>query len=516
MFRRVGQALSISCLLVWLCVPLRAQQLVPLPHDRAIRVYVGIWDRFCSPYHQKTRYLQLTANVAAYHPVEQPRVDTLDERRILSLRVPDEGGWAYFHAEGDTLRLVFRVEDAHKRLGKLRVMAFEKGLMVGEIAASAGGARLTGSLRYDDQQQYYLAYLFSKRGNLLAKLLIDRGWWDAVVPLVISRYFVPYRPAPQNPERLPNLGHFFGDDGQWGQWSPPPRFLKERNDTTRSATLVMEDFVNDSQSAIGVYPRGYPALQRRMVLWDTASWVTPHVRERWLREFSLRELKTEPLGISEEFAIKGVQVPPYSQGYAYWYVTCWGEAKAILYLPEERRKPDWRLNDLVEGIHQHLAEERDFLAEASARIANRLLKEPEWQHRTGLRAGDVLPAGNRYVLYVDEPITGYRAENQRQTFRLYVYARYPDGTQEPMEATAWIERDRALIEPAPPLSPLPHSVQVGKEGVEVALGKGWRYILHVDGYPDAKITLHCPVEDREIRLFVHRDTKPSGTTRGGE
>ncbi len=69
-----------------------AQPLVPLPHDKHIRVYVGVWNRFYSPYHKASRYLQLTAHVAAYHPVEQPRVKTFDERRILTLQVPDEGG----------------------------------------------------------------------------------------------------------------------------------------------------------------------------------------------------------------------------------------------------------------------------------------------------------------------------------------------------------------------------------------------------------------------------------------
>lgn len=109
------------------CAATSAQPLVPLPHDKQIRVYVGVWDRFYSPYHQTKRYLQLTANVAAYHPVEQPRVQTFDERRILTLQVPDEGGWAHFYADEDTIKLVFRVEDRRNRLGKLRLMAFGKG-----------------------------------------------------------------------------------------------------------------------------------------------------------------------------------------------------------------------------------------------------------------------------------------------------------------------------------------------------------------------------------------------------
>lgn len=518
MFHLVRRAAFILCFALWWGIPLPAQQLVPLPHDRAIRVYVGVWDRFHSPYHNKTRYLQMTANVAAYHPVEQPKVDTFDERRILSLKVPEEGGWAYFHAEGDTLKLVFRVEDTRKRLGKLRLMVFGKRLMVGEIPASADGARLAGSLRYDDEQQYYLAHLFSKRGDLLAKLLIDRGWWDAVVPLVISRQFVPYRPAPQNPERVPELrypDYFFGDDGQWGQLKPPPRFMEERYITPRTGTLVVRDYSNDTGLATGVYPIQYPPLRRRWVLIDTLSWTNPHMRDSQMREVLQMELKYEPAGTDEGDIIRPVEVPPYSQGYAYWYITCLGEAKAMLYLPEERRRWGWNLNNLVEGIHQHLAGERDFLAQASARIANRLLKQPKWQRETGLKSGDVLPAGNRYVLYFDEPTAGYRADNLIQTFRLRVYAAYPDGNTEPMEAEVRMLHDRALVEPRPPFSPIPYSVRVEKQGVEVSLGKGWTYELHVEGYPEAKTTVYCPNESGEIHLFVHRSTKPSGAAGGG-
>lgn len=511
MLHRIEWMALTAALALWWCVSSQAQQLVSLPHDRAICVYVGVWDRFYSPYHNKTRYLQLTANVAAYHPAEQPKPETFDERRILSLKVPEEGGWAYFHAEGDTLKLVFRVEDARKRLGKLRLMAFGKGVMVGEIPASADGTRIAGSLRYDSDQQYYLAYLFSKHGSLLAKLLIDRGWWDAVVPLVISRQFVPYRPAPQNTERVPGFRypeHFFGDDGQWGQLNPPPRFVEKRY-TTRTATLVTQDYVNDTPLATTVYPIQYPALERRWVLLDTLSWTAPHVRDKWTREILQMELKREPLGISEGVVIRSVKVPPYSQGYAYWYISCWGEAKAVLYLPEERRRSEWKLIDMVDGIHQYLGEERDLLAQASARIANRLLKEPKWQRETALKPGDVLPAGNRYILYFDEPTTGYHAESVKQTFRLRVYSAYPDGTLEPIQASVWVLHDRPLVEPPPPpLVPSPVA-RVSADGGEIALGKGWVYILQVEGYPEAKGTVYCPNESGEIRLLVHRDVKPS-------
>ena len=493
------------------CAATSAQPLVPLPHDKQIRVYVGVWDRFYSPYHRTKRYLQLTANVAAYHPVEQPRVQTFDERRILTLQVPDEGGWAHFYADEDTIKLVFRVEDRRNRLGKLRLMAFGKGLLVGELSADRSGSRIAGSLRYDSDQQYYLAYLFSKRGEVLAKLLIDRGWWDAVVPVIISREFLPYRPAPPSDEgirKVVGAEDFPGEDGEWKQLNPPPRFAPYPSGALTS-TLLVKEFTNDNFRTAEVLPPPHAEMFKRWNLLNFRILSSPKIREEWLKRYVQSQMdEMRQTAQFKEPMLEPVKVPPYAQGFAYWYVWLRGIAKAVLWLPEERSGRGKDINPLLDRIQQQLHTERDWLSEASARIANRLLQDKSLQLKTGLKPGDVVPGENVYTVHTDA-VAGYRADNLKQTVRLRAYAQYPDGSREPVDATVVVFRQRAMTEPAPPWDAEPRQYRVGKDGVEIALGKGWVYELWIDGHPEQKTTIEVPSETPEIWAMQYRDTKPS-------
>jgi len=493
------------------CAATSAQPLVPLPHDKQIRVYVGVWDRFYSPYHRTKRYLQLTANVAAYHPVEQPRVQTFDERRILTLQVPDEGGWAHFYADEDTIKLVFRVEDRRNRLGKLRLMAFGKGLLVGELSADRSGSRIAGSLRYDSDQQYYLAYLFSKRGEVLAKLLIDRGWWDAVVPLVISREFLPYRPAPPSDEgirKVVGAEDFPGEDGEWMQLNPPPRFAPYPSGALTS-TLLVKEFTNDNSRPVPVESPAHAGMFKRWNLLNIRILGSPKIREEWLERYVQSQMdEMRQSAQVKEPMLEPVKVAPYTQGFAYWHVWLRGIAKAVLWLPEERSGRGKDINPLLNGIQQRLHTERDWLSEASARIANRLLQDKSLQLKTGLKPGDVLPGENVYTVHTDA-VAGYRADNLKQTFRLRACAQYPDGSREPLEATVVVLRQHAWTEVAPPWGPEPVKYLVGKEGSDIALGKGWVYELWIEGHPERKSTIQVPSETPEIWVVQYRDTKPS-------
>lgn len=509
--RTLGNVCAVALVLL-AYVSAGAQPLVPLPRDKHIRVYIGVWDRFYSPYHKASRYLQLTANVAAYHPVEQPRVQTFDERRILTLQVPDQGGWAHFYADEDTIKLVFRVEDRRNRLGKLRLMAFGKGLLVGELSADRSGSRIAGSLRYDSDQQYYLAYLFSKRGEVLAKLLIDRGWWDAVVPVVISREFLPYRPAPPSDERIRKVvgaEDFPGEDGDWGQLNPPPRFAPYPSGASAS-TLLVQEFTNDNFRTAEVLPPAHAGTFKRWNLLNIRILGSPKIREEWLKQYVQSQMdEMRQTAQVKEPMLEPVKVPPYAQGFAYWHVWLRGIAKAVLWLPEERSGRGKDINPLLDRIQQQLHTERDWLSEASARIANRLLQDKSLQLKTGLKPGDVLPGENVYTVHTDA-VAGYHADNLIQTFRLRAYAQYPDGSREPIEATVVVSRKEAFTDPYPPLafSPSPQ-LRVGKDGVEIALGKGWVYELWIDGHPEQKTTIEVPSETPEIWAMQYRDTKPS-------
>ncbi len=409
------------------------------------------------------------------------------------------------------MKLVFRVEDKRKRLGKLRLMSFGEGLMVGELSADPSGSRIAGSLRYYWDQQYYLAYLFSKRGEVLAKLLIDRGWWDAVERVIISREFLPYRPAPPSDERIRKLvgaEDLPGEDGDWGQLNPPPRFAPYPSGASAS-TLLVQEFSDERDRPTRVSPTPHAWIRKRWILLDTYSLLQPKVREPWFKQpvhSPFEDMKREAQ--SNELALDPVTVPPYARGFAYWRVRLRGFAKAVLWLPEERSGRGKDVNALLDAIQQQLHTERDLLADAAARIANRLLHDPSLQRRTGLKPGDVLPGGNLYTVHADT-YAGYHAENLKQTVRLRAYAQYPDGSREPVDATVAVFRQRAMTEPAPPGGAEPHEYRVGKDGIDVTLCKGWVYELWIAGYPEHKTTIQVPAETSEIRVVQYRSAKPS-------
>jgi hypothetical protein len=119
-----------------------------------------------------------------------------------------------------------------------------------------------------------------------------------------------------------------------------------------------------------------------------------------------------------------------------------------------------------------------------------------------------VPGENVYTVHTDA-VAGYRADNLKQTVRLRAYAQYPDGSREPVDATVVVFRQRAMTEPPPPWDAEPRQYLVGKEGSDVALGKGWVYELWIEGHPERKSTIQVPSETPEIWVVQYRDTKPS-------
>jgi len=236
---------------------------------------------------------------------------------------------------------------------------------------------------------------------------------------------------------------------------------------------------------------------------------SPKIREEWLERYVQSQMdEMRQSAQVKEPMLEPVKVAPYTQGFAYWHVWLRGIAKAVLWLPEERSGRGKDINPLLNGIQQRLHTERDWLSEASARIANRLLQDKSLQLKTGLKPGDVLPGENVYTVHTDA-VAGYRADNLKQTVPLRAYAQYPDGSREPVDATVVVFRQRAMTEPPPPWDAEPRQYRVGMDGVDIALGKGWVYELWIEGHPVRKSTIQVPSETPEIWVVQYRDTKPS-------
>ena len=481
--------------------------LKPLHVDTNLRASIAVSAQFQSLIVDETRHLTLPVWAADFSPDEQVDFEQIVSRSFSELELPEEAGWGLFAPMGNYLEIQVRVTDSQGRLGRVEFRRWDTWQLVSSIWANVHRTEASGVFCIPSELRELVAEVLSETGGVLARIAVDVGKFDTVVPVLFGGSFEPFCLEPQG---CPHFSIRPEDTyGTVGDPYTPPGVKTSVAVSRGSYTTVYSDFTNDSSGTLEVYPP--PAawnLWRRRVIANTVQWdkfkvADPQSMERL--EQAVRAAAQEDLSR----AVLPVQAVPYSQGCARWRIGFTGQATAVLAIPYERKKRQRTLEAFIAGLATYVASQRGFLSALVATAANRWLQSAENQQVSGLKPGDVLAWGDVYSVIVDSGKDVPRWENLTQEWTVYVKARYSDGSTAPAEGIVQALTDTPLTNPPPPPFAVPDTRVDKENGAKIHLGKGWRWKLKVSSPGGEERLVDVPNPNPTVTLYINLATPPS-------
>ncbi len=354
-----------------------------------------------------------------------------------------------------------------------------------------------------------VAEVLNDTGRVLARIAVDVGKFDAVVPVLVGGNFEPYY---LEPVYCSHFGEQPGDVGgsrSGNPYNPPGAKTYAGNGMGRSYSTAYHDFMNDSPVVISdVWPPDpFRGLYRKKTIANTVNFGRFRVADPQAMAQLVQAVSTAAAE-DPSCPLSPAQALPYSEGCARWRVRFTGQATAVLAIPYERKKRQRTLEAFLSTIHTLLAPQRGFLSVLAANVANSWLQDLQNQQASGLKPGEVVAWGDVYSVLTDGTVSMPRVVNTVQEWLVYVKARFPDGREEPTSGTVTIEPVQPLLQPAPPSAPAYYQVIVPPEGKLFRLGKGWRYRFLLGSTEQFQANVPAEGTPPAVTLYVNVVTPP--------
>ncbi|NSW80387.1 MAG: hypothetical protein HPY54_15290, partial [Chthonomonadetes bacterium] len=482
--------------------------------DANLRAAIAVSGQFNSLIVDEGRNLTLPVWVADFTPDEEVDFDQIVSRSFSQLELPEEPGWGLFAPAGNFMQLQVRLTDTLGRLGRVEFRDPETWQLIASLWANAQRTEVSGTFSIPWDRRELVAEVLNDTGRVLARLAVDVGKFDTVVPVIVRGSFEPYR---VDPEYCDHASAEAGDAyGQRGHPYAAPGRESRLSLTASSWTTIYTDFTNDRPAADHVPPSILHELVRKRCIANTVDYGRYKVGDGQAVTNLQREVQS---ACQEETspALTWMTVPPYSEGCAKWRVYHYGHATAVLAIPYERNKRNRGLTAFLAAVAAAISGERKFLSILVAALANEWLQDLRNQQASGLKPGEVLPWGDVYVVETREGTPRFhRLLNLTQEWRVFVRVRYPDGSTAPAEGVVQALIDSPRTNPAPPSSAVPDTY-VGRDGATIRLGKGWRWKLKVSapGGEERLVDVPNPDPNPTVTLYIQVATPPSQPP-GGE
>ncbi|NSW77747.1 MAG: hypothetical protein HPY54_01785 [Chthonomonadetes bacterium] len=487
--------------------------LKPLHVDANLRAAIAVSGQFNSLIVDEGRNLTLPVWVADFTPDEEVDFDQIVSRSFSQLELPEEPGWGLFTPAGNFMQLQVRLTDTQGRLGRVEFRDPETWQLIASLWANAQRTEVSGTFSIPWDRRELVAEVLNDTGGVLARLAVDVGKFDTVVPVLIES---PFEPFCLEPKGCAHFGiqpeDFYGTVGNPYH---PPGVKISLESLGRSYSTVYLDFANDSSGTLSIYPpSSLWNLWRKRVIADTVNLSKFRVADPQSYA-QLSQALSQARQQDDSRPVLPVEALPYSEGCARWRVNFTGHAKAVLAIPYERKKRDRTLDAFIAGLATYLATQKGFLSVLVAAAANNWLQSEANQQTSGLKPGEVIAWGDVYSVVVDSGKDVARWANLTQEVRILVKVRYPDGSEAPATGTVSITRVEPDVQPAPPPGPV-YEVAVPHEGVTVQVGKGWKYRFKLTAGGDEHIyAIPMVGNPPTVTLYVQVATPPSQPP-GGE
>jgi hypothetical protein len=515
--KRRGLKMKNSRLLVSLiilalaCVQLSSAQSLspkPLHTDPSLAALIAVRGQFTSLIVDEQRQLTMRVWAADFSPNEQVDFDQLLSRSFSELELPEEPGWGLFAPSGNYLEIQVRVTDQQGRLGRVEFRNAATWQLVGSIWANTYRTEAVGVFSVPADLREMVAEVLNDTGRVLARIAVDVGKFDAVVPVLVGGNFEPYYLEPVY------CSHFGEqpDDVYGGApghpYAPPGAKTYASSGAGRSGTTVYRDFTNENSAvAEALPPPVFWNLYRKKTIANTVNFGRFRVADPQAMAQLVQAVST---AAAEDPSppLSPAQALPYSEGCARWRVRFTGQATAVLAIPYERKKRQRTLEAFLSTIHTLLAPQRGFLSVLAANVANSWLQDLQNQQASGLKPGEVVAWGDVYSVLTDGTVSMPRVVNTVQEWLVYVKARFPDGREEPTSGMVTIEPVQPLLQPGPPPAPAYYQVIVPPEGKLFRLGKGWRYRFLLGSTEQFQANVPAEGTPPAVTLYVNVVTPP--------
>ncbi len=501
--------LAVMILDVLAAAPAQHLSLKPLHVDTNLRAAIAVSTRFNSLIVDETRYLTLPVWAADFSPDEEVEFDQLIHRSFSQLELPEEPGWGLFTPAGDFMQLQVRLTDKKSRLGRVEFRDPQTWQLIASMWANPQRTEVSGTCFIPWDRREMVAEVLSDMGRVLARLAIDVGKFDMVIPVFVEGSFEPFCLQPMYcPHASP---HPADSRGTLGHPYTPFGVKTAFGDSGESYSTAYVDFTNDNSGTLGIHP-----LHPQWLLWRKKTIINTLLSGRLFRvadekaAASLNKLWASALQEQADTAVSPIPAPPYSEGCARWRVHFCGRARGVIVIPYERNKRNPTLTAFLAEAWGKLAGQRQFFSTIVAAAANEWLRDVKNQQASGLKPGEVLPWGDVYVVETEATPSFHRLLNLTQEWRVNIRFRYPDGSTAPAEGIVRALIDSPRTNPAPPSSAVPDTF-VGKDGATIRLGKGWRWRLRVfaPGGEERLVDVPTPDPNPTITLYIQVDTSQS-------
>ncbi|GIV16302.1 MAG: hypothetical protein KatS3mg022_1737 [Armatimonadota bacterium] len=479
----------------------------PLHTDSSLAALIAVRGQFTSLIVDAQRQLTLRVWAADFSPNEPVDFDQLLSRSFSELELPEEPGWGLFTPSGDYLEIQVRVTDRQGRLGRVEFRNAETWQLVGSIWANAYRTEASGMFSIPADLREMVAEVLNDTGRVLARIAVDVGKFDTVVPLLVGGNFEPYY---IEPAYCSHFGEQPGDAGgsrSGNPYNPPGAKTYVGSGMGRSYSTAYHDFMNDSPVVItDVWPPDpFRGLYRKKTIANTVNFGRFRVADPQAMAQLVQAVSTAAAEDPSR-PLPSVQALPYSEGCARWRVGFTGQVTAVLAIPYERKKRQRALEAFLSTIHTLLAPQRGFLSVLAANAANQWLQDLQNQQASGLKPGEVVAWGDVYSVLTDGTMSVPRVVNTVQEWLVYVKARFPDGREEPTSGTVTMEPVQPLLQPGPPPAPAYYQVIVPPEGKLLRLGKGWRYRFLLGS--TEQFQANVPAEGTPPTVTLYMDVVP--------
>ena len=454
-----------------------AQSLTPKPlrTDPSLAALIAVRGQFTSLIVDEQRQLTMPVWAADFSPNEQVDFDQLVSRSFCELELPEEPGWGLFTPSGNYLEIQVRVTDRQGRLGRVEFRNAETWQLVGSVWANSYRTEAAGVFSVPADLREMVAEVLNDTGRVLARIAVDVGKFDTVVPVLVGGNFEPYY---LKPVYCPHFGEQPGDagDSESGDpYTPPGVKTYAGSGVGRSYSTAYRDFMNDNALIAEVFPPpSFWNLYRKKTIANTVNFGKFRVADPQAMALLVQAVNAAATEDPSR-PLSPVQALPYSEGCARWRLGFTGQATAVLAIPYERKKRQRTLEAFLSTIHTLLRPQRGFLSVLAANAADQWLQDEQNQQASGLKPGEVVAWGDVYSVLTDSTKDVPRVVNLTQEWMVYVKARFPDGREAPTSGTVTIEPVQPFLQPGPPPGPAYYQVVVPPEGKLFRLGKGWRY-----------------------------------------
>jgi hypothetical protein len=495
----------------------------PLPTDNALSVSILVSATWQSLQNNAVRPMTLSAEISNYTLNETPSLDTLGSHQIAFEDITPEANWAVFAPQNDQFVFHFDIADTRGRLGKIVVKDLVAGTVLAQIAATADGSTLTGSLTGDWSTAYYQVEGYDRGGAVLFHLGLTQGNFDTYVPFPISSTFVPNRPAFVPGARNTTPDGMVGTEG-----NPYSVAGVITGSDGFSQGCGYRDKLNDKSTPDSIQPPvDFMRYFKHHKVLDSA---TLALADRNLKSgdpASIQAMITLLGNLTKEDptpVMTNVDIVPYSDSTGHWHPYFTGAATAVYIIPYTRKTHDnGLLGILGNAFVRFLTPGAKLLSELGIDALHQFLMTPTGAPY-GYIQGEIRPLGDVYMADARE---AYKSSLQLPILQDVTFTLAPDIAP---GGTGWGKIEMAIptTTPAPPPPVFPLDLTFTSPGWTTTKGmsKGYKYkvsgnVMMPAGYQPVNqpvefqvpeqpaVTLKCTLT---VLLQLNINTFRSGTT----